>query len=403
MKPAAERLERLLGGDKFAALLRRLCRPFERLPANGRLERFRVSDLTPEEAIALALLLGRGPRTAGSLLVDVVRVDAAFREAGIASSLRQALEMLDGPITNPAEERLGQQLLWQDVIAGCRHPDLAALLGTAHGAGLLKRLARQEAGAAAALCRQAEAVLGRLPANGMPRAQLAAETLGDAHALDNGRGAATLVLATRRMVTRASGNDDVERQRDLWAAAGILVNELARPALLLNVPMRDSRGPSLGEPGYLSLRSLLRTPPAWDLAGRDVFVCENPNLLGIAADQLRENCAPLVCTDGMPAAAQRRLLTQLVRAGASLRYHGDFDWPGIAIGNHVMREHGALPWRFSAADYAEALAAAGTSQQSLVGRPVEACWDASLSPLLQEHGVSIAEEAVAASLMRDLG
>jgi len=38
----------------------------------------------------------------------------------------------------------------------------------------------------------------------------------------------------------------------------------------------------------------------------------------------------------MLAAAQRTLLMQLRRAGATLRYHGDFDWPGIAIGNVVM-------------------------------------------------------------------
>jgi uncharacterized protein (TIGR02679 family) len=58
----------------------------------------------------------------------------------------------------------------------------------------------------------------------------------------------------------------------------------------------------------------------------------------------------MICTDGMPAAAQNRLLSQLALAGAQLRYHGDFDWAGLHIGNYVMREYNACPWRFGAAD-----------------------------------------------------
>lgn len=50
-----------------------------------------------------------------------------------------------------------------------------------------------------------------------------------------------------------------------------------------------------------------------------------------------------MCTDGMPAAAQRVILRQLAAAGGRLRYHGDFDWAGVRIGNYVMRECGARP------------------------------------------------------------
>jgi hypothetical protein len=49
------------------------------------------------------------------------------------------------------------------------------------------------------------------------------------------------------------------------------------------------------------------------------------------------------------------LLSQLAKARAQLCYHGDFDWPGVRIGNHVMREHGAQSWRFGAADYEAAV------------------------------------------------
>jgi uncharacterized protein (TIGR02679 family) len=235
------------------------------------------------------------------------------------------------------------------VVERCEHPALRSVLQTPIGLGLLKRLCASLPEAGTRLVVDADRVLRRLPAAGIPRAQLAVATLGDAHALDAGSAAGTLVLAALRH--GAAGDNDGERARDLWAAAGVLVNELARPALALNLP--GPTGAEAGEPAYLSLRSLVRSPRAWAAAGRAVFVCENPNLLAIAADRLGPRCAPLVCTDGMPAAAQRTLLAQLRAAGATLHYHGDFDWSGVRIGNHMVREHDARPWRFSAADYPE--------------------------------------------------
>ena len=65
-----------------------------------------VSDLTAPEHAALASLLGRPQCYANSLRIDVRQVDAAFRNSGIASSLRDALERLDGPIANLAWEEL---------------------------------------------------------------------------------------------------------------------------------------------------------------------------------------------------------------------------------------------------------------------------------------------------------
>ena len=104
----------------------------------------------------------------------------------------------------------------------------------------------------------------------------------------------------------------------------------------------------------------------------------------------------------MPAAAQRILLSQLALAEARLCYHGDFDWPGLRIGNHVMREHGAVSWRFDAADYVAAVQTAEGVAQRLEGRTVEASWDEALTATMREHGVAIAEEAMAAAMLSDL-
>ncbi len=410
-EPADPRLRRLLGGDDLAALRKRLRRRFERAPTDGDVGLIRIGGLNTAEHAALALLAGRPQRQAASMRVDVRLVDAALRRSGIAASLRDALERLDGPIDHLATRRRRLRDLWQGVIDGCHDADLAAFLGSTAGIRLVKRLAGRDPRATAELCRRAEAVLRHLPAAGVSRSQLAAEVLGDAHGLDNGQPVASLVLAVRRRLAAGADRDDdkpaagaAERTRDTWAGAGVLVNELARPALFLNLPVSggEAGGFRYGEPAYLSLRSLLRAPPGWDVSGRDVFICENPNLVAIAADRLDAGSAPLVCTDGMPAAAQRCLLTQLARAGARLRYHGDFDWPGLRIANHVMRAHLARPWRLGASDYLAAVRAAPATSRPLDGTAVQAAWDQALTTAMARHRIAIAEEAVAASLLRDL-
>lgn len=397
-----ERLERLLGGEALAPLRQRLRRHFERRDDGSAGDAVQLTQLSATEHAALAQLTGRPARPARSTRVDVGAIDAALQAAGIADSLRAALEQLDGPITSRATLQAAHDQAWAAVTSRpAQHPMLQAWLRMPQAAPLLKRLARQDTTAAAALLARADAVLQRLPAPGMPRAQLAAQALGNAHALDTGQPVATLVLAAwrQREVPLAPDEEtEVERQRDTWARAGVLVNELARPALVLNLPGCGTPG----EPAYLSLRQLLRAPPAWAVAASTVFVCENPNVVAIAADQLGPRCAPLVCTDGMPAAAQRTLLGQLALAGAQLRYHGDFDWPGIRIANHVLRSWPAQAWRMDAGAYAAAVRTAPHAERDLPAAAVPASWDAALAPAMLTLGLAIAEEAVADRLIDDL-
>jgi uncharacterized protein (TIGR02679 family) len=413
------RLHKLLGGEALAPLRQRLRRYFARMEPDAQPGMLRLGKLNAPEREALALLTGRPPRQAKSIQIDIASLDAAMRNAGVADSLYDALAQLDGPIEHPASARAEAQARWSVIATTCRNAGLAAYLKAPAAFGLLKRLARQDHAVASRLIERAEAVLYRLPAMGLPRAQLAAETLGNAHALDDGQATATLVLAVWRQLqdegeVEKTGSGDAdddpdnargERTREIWARAGVLVNELARPALYLNLPVQSSGAglwtPS-GEPGYLSLRRLVRAPPVWRVAGRTVFICENPNLIAIAADRLGSRCAPFVCTEGMPAAAQRTLLLQLAQAGACLRYHGDFDWPGVRIANHVMRACAARPWRFEAGDYENAAARAPHTQRDLHGTCIAASWDGALAPAMQRHGLAIAEEAVAESLLKDL-
>jgi len=104
----------------------------------------------------------------------------------------------------------------------------------------------------------------------MTRSQLAADVLGDAHALDPGRPVAAIVLGALRKQPRDE-DEPVEQEdsdRVIWAVAGV----------------QGQRG----EPGYLPLGALLRIPPSWRVEGRDAFVCENPGIVAIVADAFGE-------------------------------------------------------------------------------------------------------------------
>ena len=415
-----DRLKRLLGGAELAPLRLRMRRYFERVDNGAPEDVLKLTELNATEHEALALLTGRPSRPSRSARVDVRQLDSALSEAGIAASLRAALELIDGPIVNRAAQRIGIQAQWDSVIRQARwHAALSDWAGSPAAIRLLKRLTRQNPDIAQQLLERADIVLGRLPAEGVPLSQLAAETLGNAHALDSGEPTATILLAALRHLEgrqtfganpleESEAQDEVrlpsERVRDIWARSGVLINELARPALVLNLPVagHDPILGTLGEPAYLSLRRLLRTPPVWAVNGVTVFVCENPNLVAIVADRLGRASAPLVSTDGMPAAAQRTLLTELERRGARLMYHGDFDWPGLQIANHVTRTWHANLWRFSTEDYEVAVANAPHARHNLSGSSVAALWDGALMAAMERHGIAIAEESVAASLLADL-
>jgi uncharacterized protein (TIGR02679 family) len=86
-------------------------------------------------------------------------------------------------------------------------------------------------------------------------------------------------------------------------------------------------------------------------------------------------------------------------AGARLRYHGDFDWPGITIANRLVMEVGVVPWRMGADQY---LAALHGPRLPLLGTPIEPVWDPELGAAMRHHGVAVHEEAVLEDLLAAL-
>jgi uncharacterized protein (TIGR02679 family) len=146
----------------------------------------------------------------------------------------------------------------------------------------------------------------------------------------------------------------------------------------------------------LTLRQLVRDPPRLDAAV--VSVCENPVVVSAAADRLGAASAPLLCVAGQPSAAAMHLLRLLNTAGAELRYHGDFDWGGLRIGNVLFERLPVRSWRFDAAAYRHS---AGRGR-ALIGSPVSASWDAELSAAMIQTGTALEEELVLEELMGDL-
>ena len=105
----------------------------------------------------------------------------------------------------------------------------------------------------------------------------------------------------------------------------------------------------------------------------------------------------MICTSGNPAAGGSLLLDRVI-----LRYHGDFDWPGIAIARRIITL-GATAWRLGHDDYLEATARLPADHRlALTGRPETTPWDARLQPVMIATDVAVHEEAIVDLLLADL-
>jgi len=407
--PDDDPIAKVFGAPGCRRLLHRLRKRMEQGKAlTGRLT---LSEPNAEERTALESLLGRRPHDGRNLTLSLDELTAHLREAGLARSLEEAVVAVTGPVVDRKAEAAREQARWDAVLAAFDRPASAlppAFLATLRERGLHKRLGTPET--ARRQLDRLDDLARHLPARGEPLARIAARLFGDSHALDPGRPLATLAL---RLVGRLIPVEEdpeasrADRRRDLWAAAGVLCDSLSAPPLVLNLPVAADhflgeslrRAAAIGEPIHLSLRQLLKYPlyPDSALRGLPVFVSENPTIATLAADALGPRSHPLICINGEPATPARTLLRQLRDAGADLRYHGDFDWPGVRIAARVFRYCDARPWRFDAAAYR-----AAPKQKALAEDPVDTPWDPDLSLAMRSIGKSVDEEALADNLIDDL-
>ncbi len=362
------------------------------LPLTGTVVR---KPATNSEHEALARLIGRPPGIANSLSVSLAHVDRVLRESGITEGgLTEAVVALGGPVVIRLDETSRVREEWFAAheplrVLGESHP---RWIPWVEGVNLRRR--STDSVEARVLASEASRVLERLPASGIALAVLANEALGDSHALDAGRPVASLVLAAIRSLEP----EQELATRQLWESIGVALDELSSTVLVHALPYSSpAHSGTTALPHYLTLQQLDRLNLFdGDLSGIEIFVCENPSVVAAAA---RIGSPPLVCLRGQPSAATVRLLTQLSAAGATLRYHGDFDWGGIRIANGLFRRFGFSPWRFRAPDYKRMV---GTGSAPLVGKPIRADWDQSLTEAMTEFRIKIEEEAVLGDLILDL-
>ncbi|OIJ97356.1 TIGR02679 family protein [Streptomyces monashensis] len=397
------RLQRLLGADELAWLVERARRRMAREePLTGPVT---LTAPTPAQRAAAERLLGRSPGAGLSLTLRLDAVDAVLRRSGISpDGLAPALIALGGPVAPLRDAREREERAWEAAYA-----PLADLSGTTLADwsdrlprdGLVRRLAG-DPDTAAALVAKTVRTLSALPAEPpCSLAAFAARTLGDAHALDDGRPLATLVLLGVRALTGYAKESGAQGRRDAWAAAGLLKDDVSSTVLTLGLrgtPALDWHTDA-GEPAVLTLRQLVVRGPLLPHAA--LHVCENPAVVSQAADTYGPNCPPLVCLQGQPSAAALTLLRQAHAQGLSLHYHGDFDWGGARIAATLLRHVPWHPWRYRADDYRRAATHPGLPL--LAGAPAATPWDPELASALKEFGVRVEEEVVLDELIADLG
>ncbi|WP_370327547.1 TIGR02679 family protein [Euzebya sp.] len=407
-----DRLRQVLGGP---ALHRLRTRMRDHLSAGGAPDgTVTLGDPSDEERRAVAALLGTTPSRARRLRIPLDRIAEGLQGGGLADSVAEALEVLDGPIPDRAGQRAAHDSAWGAVVDAARAVDdrVAWLDGWAEAtatSGRLRRASASDPAVARSLLEQLEAVLVRLPVRGgTRRARLANEALGAAHALDAGTPLAGLVLEAIRTAVGAPQLPGAEGVRESWAAMGVLLDDLTSRVCVLNLPAVGDGpvdrllGATPGQPVWLTLRMLVADPPRF-ATGR-WFACENLSVMAEAADELGRRCAPLVCVAGNPVVAVMRLLDLAVADGVHVAYHGDFDWPGVQIAGRVLDRLGASgsPWRLGATDYTDAVERRAGDLLSLGPATSSTPWDPALAEVMGYRGVAVEEEAVVDLLISDL-
>lgn len=403
------RLGRLLGADDLGWLTTRLRKRLER---GGTLDgAVTLTGATAAQRAAVGRLLGRRQRPGSTLTVSLPALDAVLRRSGACQDgLVAAVEALTGPVADRSAAAAERDRSWRAAFASLdaavvEHPELTDWRRRIEATGLVRRLAG-DPGRAVGLLTDLAAVLCDLPAAGEPVGRFAARVLRAAHALDDDRPLATLVLSAARVLGQVPDGTGAEWRREVWASVGLLRDELSTTVLTCGFPgdTGSATGRALsafraaGQPVVLTLRQLIRDPPR--LTAGVVSVCENPVVVSAAADRLGARCPPLVCIAGQPGAAAMHLLRSLAAAGAGadLRYHGDFDWGGLRIGNVMFERLAVRPWRFDTAAYLQV----AHHGRALTGSSVLARWDSELSVAMTQAGAAVEEELVLEELITDL-
>lgn len=384
----------------------------ERLERTGHALRGSISvPLDDDGADRLSGLLGRAV-PAGKARIRLVDLDTSLRSSVAGCGLVVVVaELTGGSLGNrPAERdaaRAGRQRLWARLDLLLTEHNLAAQEWVpqwtewCRRGGLLLRLPAAEAVITLTIAIQVLALVldDSHPPVGL--AELAGEITGDAHGLDSGVCAALVLRALAIALDAAPAASAAER-RHLWQRVGVSTDEVSGTVITwaLRPPGRDRwsammrERADLGLVTHLTVHELQR---AGDLTrpGEIIRACENPQVLQRLAMAGVEH--PVACMSGNPAAAGMTLL-----ARTAVLYHGDFDWPGIAIARRIF-DRGAHPWRFGRIDYLDAVDRLPADNRLGLSGPIQATpWDEALGTTMTAADVAVHEELTVDMLLSDL-
>ncbi|HZD68429.1 MAG TPA: TIGR02679 domain-containing protein [Actinomycetes bacterium] len=309
-------------------------------------------DLNPTERDQVGQLLGLHWALSGRR-VGARALSAAIADSG--SDLATLLTTIGGPLRDrPAEQAVARAAAEAERQAG-RHALLVAGIPEQSVSAWLTRrgLPRAGSGELLRLAQAAAAVWCHLPRDATPvlLPVLASTALDNPHGLDRSSIVATTVLRLAR--GGGEGSDppaDAEAWRAAWEELGVVCDELSSRVLVHNLLLRGTAAACRltmaadGEPIWLTWRALTGTFAV--PVGTRVFVCENPSVVAAAADRHGRRSSPLICTNGRPSGAARRLLAGLFASGARLFLHADDDPAGQEIVAALQRSFpGAQLWR----------------------------------------------------------
>jgi len=387
---------------------------------------------SPNEAERKAIISMTGhyrPPVAGRVAVRLADLDEAAREA-TGLTLRDLLAQLAAPsaaqpaaslaaqpaeplAAQPAEPLAAQPAddAAEEAAAGdgIRLAECSFLMASAGWyAAWLDRVVRGGDAVGRRELAQAVPVLedlaGRPAGRAVMLGALAEAVTGDPAALNDGTTLSALVLSALAARAGAAAPRSPADRRRLWESADVVADDLASRVLVLNLA---ADGTGLGEwltgaarsgtPCYVTMHQLMSHAVA--ISAGIVFACQRRAVLRRAAADLAAASAPLLCAEGQPSAAFRRLAEIIAGGGGELRYHGDFDWPPMAAAATLIDRYQARAWRMTAADY---LARADASQVALTGAPQPTPWDPGLARAMRQTGLAVPEESMADQLLDDL-
>lgn len=367
--------------------------------------RARLTGLDRASRHLLSGLLGR-PVVRDAVIVDLAELDEIARQRlRLPGGLVEACEAVLGRrlVDRAARrrERVETRAQWHAPLSSVDRPWAPAWAEEVARLGLLSR-SSDPAGTALQAAAIVRALLDAPPAV-QSRTELAARMAGSSHALDDGTILGACVLrALAHDAGEAMPRTPAARQ-ELWARNGVGTDRISTTVLVLGLraagPGRVARwlaeAADARAPVHLTATDLDEF--AFAPSDEPVLVCENPRVLEAATAMAAP--ATVVCAMGRPTTVVLRLLEVLQGHAIPMRYHGDFDWPGIAIVRALQESVGAEPWLMTATEYLAGVARTSTGLP-LSGATSATPWDPELSYAMQTSGVAVHEELLLPDLLR---